>query len=85
MTFGRELAQARQIEREEIAALRGDQRVQLIEDDRVEIGEQVAAHRDGEQQRDLLRRRQQDVGRLHALALAACERTCRRCAFRCGP
>ena len=37
-----------------------------------------------EQQRQLLGRRQQDVGRPRALARACAHATCRRCASRCG-
>ena len=67
---GRQRAQPRDVERQEIAALRWRQRVQLVEDDRIEIAEEVAGIGAREQQRHLLRRRQQDLGRRQALALA---------------
>ena len=60
----------RQAEREQIAALGGDQRVQLVEHDALEAAEQIGRVGAGEQQRQLLRRGQQDVGRIAALALA---------------
>ena len=63
-----------QSEREQIAALAGDQRMQLIEHHALERAEQIRRIGRGEQQRELLRRGQHDVGRIAALALA----------FRCG-
>ena len=64
---------AREIEGEQIAALRGRERVQLVENDRLEIGEEIGGVGVAEQQRDLLGRGEQDVGRFCALALAAGE------------
>ena len=54
----------------QIAALRGDERMQLVEHDAPERAEQIRRVGRGEQQRQLLRRGQQDVGRIAALALA---------------
>ena len=66
----RQRAQPRDVERQQIAALRRRQRVEFVENDRVEIAEQVASVGAREQERDLLRRRQQDLGRRQTLALA---------------
>ena len=66
---GREAAQPRETERQEIAAFRGDDRVQFVEHDapqRREQGRRVGA---GDEQGELFGRRQQDVGRRAALAL----------------
>ena len=56
---------------EQIAALGRGQRVHLVEDDGIEIGEQVGAVGVAEQQRQLLGRRHQDVGGNAALPGAA--------------
>ncbi len=48
--------------------------MQFIEDDRIEIGEQVAAVGMAQQERKLFGRRHEDVGGLRALALAAADR-----------
>ena len=69
--LGRMGAQPRQIEREQIAALARGERVQLIEDHIFEAAEQLGGAFMRQHQRDLLRRRQQDVGRQDALARAA--------------
>ena len=66
----REAKQPRQAEREQIAAFRGHQRVQLIEDHALERTEQIRRVGGGQQQRHLLRRRQQNLRRIAALALA---------------
>jgi hypothetical protein len=65
----RERAQPREPERQQMAALRGDQRMQLVEDDARRSSKKRRVLR-GEQQGQLLGRRQQDVGRDRALALA---------------
>ena len=74
---GRKLEQAREAERKQIAALRGDQRMQFVEHDAPERAEQVRRVGRGEEQRKLLRRGQQDVRRVAPLALAL---RCRRVA-----
>src|ERR1700691_4211325 len=51
--------------------------MQLIENDALERAEQIGSVGGGEQQRELFRRRQQDFGRIAALALAF---RCRRIA-----
>ncbi len=66
----REAKQPRQAEREQIAALRGHQRVQLVEDHALERAEQIRRVGGGEQQRHLLRRGQQNLRRIATLALA---------------
>ena len=66
----RQAKQPRQTEREQIAALRGHQRMQLVEDDALERAEQIRRVGGREQQRQLLRRGQQDFRRIAALALA---------------
>ena len=82
---GRQRAQPRQAEREEVAALVGDQRVQLVEDHRVEVGEEAVGVGRRQEQRRLLRRGQQDVRRVQLLALALVRPTCRRCASPASP
>ena len=67
---GREPPQPRQAQREQIAALGGDQRVQFVEHDAPEVAEQIGRVGAGQQQRQLLGRGEQDVGRIAALALA---------------
>ena len=57
----RELPQPRQPEREQIAALGGDQRMQFVEHDALQRGEQIRRIVGGEQQRKLLGRRQQNI------------------------
>ena len=64
----------RQVERQQIAALGRRQRVQFVEDDRVEIAEQLRGIGMRQQQRHLLRRRQQHIGRPLALARLAAHR-----------
>ncbi len=70
LNAGRQASQAREIERQEVAALRHHERVQLVENDALQVGEQGLGIGAGEQKRDLLGRRQQDVGRVPPLALA---------------
>ena len=65
----REAKQPRQPERKQVAALRGDQRVQFVEDHALERAEQIRRVGGREQQRKLLRRGEQDVRRITALAL----------------
>ena len=67
---GRDGEQPREPEREQIAALRHHQRMQLVEDHAPERAEQIGRVGRGEQQRELLRRGEQDVGRIAPLALA---------------
>ena len=66
----RQAKQPRQIERQQIAALRRHQRVQFVEHDAAQRPEQIRRVSRGEQQRQLLRRRQQNFRRIAALALA---------------
>ena len=81
----REPVEARQAEREEVAALRGDERVQLVEDHAPQAREERARLAMGEEQRELLRRGEQDVGRALDLARALVRPACRRCGSRRGP
>ena len=67
---GRQREQPRQAEREEIAALGGDQRMQLVEHDPPQRAEQIGRVGRGENERELLGRGQQNVRRVAALALA---------------
>ena len=71
---GRELRrqreQPRQAERQQIAALGRHQRMQFVEHHAAQRAEQIRRVGRGEQQRELLRRGEQDVGRIAALALA---------------
>ncbi len=67
----RELLQPRQAERQEVAALRGPGGVHLVDDHASEVLEIQPRALPGAEQRQLLGRGQQHVGRLDALALAA--------------
>ena len=71
---GREAAQPRQAERQQMAALGGDQRMQLVEDDVAQVREEARGVRRGDQQRQLLGRGQQDVGRLSFWRWRLCAR-----------
>ena len=78
----RQRAQPRQAEREEVAALVGDQRVQLVEDDRIEIGEEavgVGARRGGAPP---ARAWSGGCPAGSASGAGACGAACRRCASR---
>ncbi len=66
---GRHAKQPREPERQQIAALGGDQRMQFVEHDALQRLEQERRIGRGQQQRHLLRRRQQDVRRITALPL----------------
>ena len=65
----RDAPQPRQPERQQIAALRRHQRMQFIEHDALERGKQERRVVRCQQQRQLLRRRQQNVGRIASLPL----------------
>ena len=71
---GHDGAQPCQPERQQMAALRGHQRMQLVEDDVAQILEEALRVRGRDQQRKLLRRGEQDVGRHELLALALVRR-----------
>ncbi len=73
----RQREQPRQAERQQIAALRGDERMQFVEHDALERAEQIGRVGRRQQQRQLLGRGEQNVGRIAALALAL---RCRRVA-----
>ncbi len=66
----RDGAQPRKPETEQIAAFRAGDGVQFIEDDAAKRGEQMFGVGAGEQKRQLLGRRQQNIRRISALALA---------------
>ena len=70
----RDAPQSCQVEAQQVATLAGDDGVQLVEHDAAQIGEQRERVRRGEQERHLLRGRQQDVRRAFALALALGDR-----------
>ena len=70
LNAGRQAAQAGEIERQEVATFRGDQRMQLVEHDAPEIGEEGFGIGARQEQRQLLRGRQQDVGRNAPLTLS---------------
>ena len=67
--IGRELPQPRQPEREQIAALGGDQRMQFVEHDALQRREQIRRIVGGEQQRQLFRRGEQNIRRIAPLPL----------------
>src|SRR5579875_1621422 len=66
----RDRTQPRKIEAQEIAAFRGNDGVQFVDDDALEIGEEVAGIRAGEEKRQLFGGRQKDLRRIAPLALA---------------
>jgi len=66
----RQLADAGKAEGQHMTALGGDERMQLIEDDVFQILEEALGFAIGEQQRDLLRGRQQDIRWIELLPLA---------------
>ncbi|MCY1294807.1 hypothetical protein D9M70_441210 [compost metagenome] len=65
----RQPAKPREAEGEQMAALRGDERVQLVEDDVAQVFEEARRLAIGKQQRQLFRRRQQYVGWIELLSL----------------
>ena len=67
--LGRQPPQPRQPERQQIAALGGDQRMQFVEHDALERGEQKRRVVGRQQQRQLLGRGEQDVRRIAPLPL----------------
>ena len=67
--FGRQPPQPRQAERQQIAALGGDERMQFVEHDALERGEQERRVVRRQQQRQLLGRGEQDVRRIAPLPL----------------
>ena len=69
----RELLQPGQVERQQVAALGGVQGVDLVEDHALQVLEIEPRALPGAEQGQLLGRGQQDVRRLHPLALAARE------------
>ncbi len=79
--LGRKSAQPRKAKREKIAALVGDDGVELVENHRVEAGKEFLGARHRDQQRDLLGRGEQDVGGIKPLALAAMRRRVARTRF----
>ncbi len=81
---GREAAQPRQPQRQQVAALRQRQRMQFVEHHAAQVAEQMRRVGRGGQQRELFGRRQQHVRRVAPLALALLLPTCRRCASRSG-
>ena len=81
---GREREQPREAERQQIAALGGDQRVQLVEHDAPQRAEQIGRVGRGEEQRKLLGRGEQDVRRDRGAGAGASRPACRRCGSRCG-
>ena len=84
--FGASVAQPREAERQEVAALVGDERVQLVEDHRVEVGEEARRRRCAERSSatcsGVVSRMS---GGFERLALALVDAACRRCASRAGP
>ena len=69
---GRERAQAGEAERQEVAALVGDQRVELVEDDGVEVGEEAVGVGRGEEQGRLLGRGRAGCRAASASGAGAC-------------
>ena len=69
--LGRQLPQPRQAERQQIAALGGDQRMQFVEHDALQRAEQERRIVGGQQQRQLFGRGQQNIRRIAPLPLPA--------------
>ncbi len=67
-------AEPGQVQRQQVAALAGGDGVELVEHHTAQVGEQGVAVGRGQQQRELLRRGQQDVRRRGTLALALGDR-----------
>ena len=67
--FGRQPPQPRQAERQQIAALGGDERMQFVEHDALERGEQKRRVVRRQQQRQLFRRGEQNIRRIAPLPL----------------
>ena len=65
----RQRKQPRQAERQQVAALGGDQRMQFVEHDALKRAEQIRRVGRGQQQGELLRRGEQNVGWVTALSL----------------
>ncbi len=70
----RHVDEAGEAERQQLAALGGDERMQLVEHDAAQRAEGALGVGVAEQQRQLLGRRHQDIGRGVTLALAAVRR-----------
>ena len=70
----RELSEPREIERQQVAALRDDERMQLVEDHRLQPPEEAPRILRGEQQRHLLGRGEQNIRRIEFLALPLVDR-----------
>ena len=70
VSLRRQREQPRQAERQKIAALGRDQRMQFVKHDTLERAEEIRRVGRRQQQRELLRRGEQDIGRITALALA---------------
>ena len=85
LSCGAKRPQPRQSERQEVAALVGDQPMELVKDHRVEIGEETPGIGGRKQQRNLLGRGQEDVGRRQLLALALVERGVAGAGFQSRP
>ena len=66
---GNDAPQPRKAERQQMAALRRHQRMQLVEHDVAQSRKEASRIRRCQQQRQLLRRREQDIGRRQLLAL----------------
>ncbi len=79
-----QIVEPRERQREMRAALVARQRVDFIDDDRFDVGEQRARFGGGEQDVERFGRRDQHVRRLAQHARAFRLRACRRCASRCG-
>ena len=75
----RQAAQAREAEREQVAALAGHQRVEFVEDDRVEIGEEAVGVRGGESAAPPAPAWSAGCRAARASGAGACAAGCRRC------
>ena len=73
-SLGESAIEPRQVERQQVAALGGDERMQLVDDDALQAAEQGGGFAVRKEQRQLFGRRQQDVGRPLDLPLRAVRR-----------
>ena len=82
--FGASVAQPRQVERQQVAALGGRQRMQLVEDDRVEVGEQIGRSRGATAAASAARASSAACRAAAGAGAPSAPRRCRRYASRCG-
>ena len=81
----RQREQSRQAERQQVAALGGDQRMQFVEHHTLERAEQIGRVGGCQQQRQLLRRGEQECRADSGAGVGVWRPACRRCGFPAAP